>query len=111
MIEVVNRHRHEITANDYYIGRNTPLGNPFEINANRSREEALALYKPYILEKIKAKDFLVCHMLNNIYKEAKRGNVFLVCSCKPLGCHGDFLKNLIEEKLSGNQLDSPQKTL
>jgi hypothetical protein len=99
LIVVVNRHKHEVTANDYYIGRGTPLGNPFEITETRSRDEAIALYKPYILEKIKAKDVPVCNMLNNIYREAKRGNVFLLCSCKPLSCHGDFIKGLIEEKL------------
>lgn len=99
MIVVVNRHNHELTKRDYSICRGTPLGNPFEINANRSRSEAIALYKDYILEKIKNKDKPVCATLNNIYREAKVGEVYLVCFCKPLACHGDVLKNILDEKL------------
>jgi hypothetical protein len=99
LIVVVNKHRHRPTPNDWYCGRGSPLGNPFGINENRTRSEAIALYKPYLLEKIKEKDKPICNTLNNIWREAKRGDVYLVCYCKPLDCHCDFIKTLIDEKL------------
>ncbi len=99
MIRVVNRHNHELTVSDYNICRGTPLGNPFKIDATRTRAEAIAFYKNYIQDKIKNKDKPVCATLNNIYKEAKTRDVYLVCVCKPKSCHGDILKNILDEKL------------
>lgn len=109
MIYVVNKYKHTPTEFDVYIGRGSPLGNPYtskklsETKAQHqanSREESIKSYESYILEQIKKRDDDMCDELNRIYLMAKRGDVYLVCFCKPQDCHGDIIKKIIESKMT-----------
>lgn len=109
MITVVNKHTHIPTPDDVYIGRGSPLGNPYtSINYMKtkadvvcdSREDSLNQYFNYITIKIKQKDSAICYELNRIYKLVKDGkNVNLVCYCVPKACHGNIVKKIIEDKI------------
>lgn len=111
MIKVINKHKHisNNTSVDFYIGRGSPLGNPYTSIQDRktkaefvcsSREESISCYKEYLTKKISKKDKLICDKLNKIYLTAKSGkDVNLICFCKPKPCHGDIIKELIESKL------------
>jgi len=109
MINVVNKYKHQPTDNDVYIGRGSPLGNPFtgskKLEATKaefqcaSREEAIESYENYLRLAISNKNNYICQELNKIHKMAKLGDVNLVCFCKPKDCHGDVIKKVIEEKL------------
>jgi len=108
MIFVVNKHKHFPTNNDIYIGRGSPLGNPYtHLNENtkaefivENREEAINNYEVWINDKILNKDVEICNMLNKIYLMAKKDDVNLVCYCVPKNdCHGFIIKKIIESKL------------
>lgn len=109
MINVVNKYKHEPSNNDVYIGRGSPLGNPFTGSKNventkatfqcSSREEAIKSYENYLRVAISNKNSYICNEMNRIWKMAKTGDVNLVCFCKPKTCHGDIIKKLIGEKL------------
>ena len=75
---------------DVYIGRlgkgrnkeeEGKWGNPFEIGRDGTREEVIAKYTEYILNKP--------DLLEQIPLELK--DKTLGCFCKPLACHGDML--------------------
>jgi hypothetical protein len=107
MIFVVNKHKHFPTANDIYIGRGSPLGNPYtHIKEGTKaefivsdRDEAIKNYETYINDKILNKDPNICNILNKIWLMAKNDDVNLSCFCKPKSCHGDIIKKIIEGKL------------
>ena len=109
MINVVNKYKHEPSNNDVYIGRGSPLGNPFTGSKKventkaafqcSSREKAIEKYENYLRLAIYENDSYICNEMNRIWKMAKTGDVNLVCFCKPKACHGDIIKKLIEEKL------------
>ena len=109
MINVVSKYKHEPSNNDVYIGRGSPLGNPFTGSKKventkaafqcSSREEAIEKYEQYLRLAIYKNDSYICNEMNRIWKMAKTGDVNLVCFCKPKACHGDIIKKLIEEKL------------
>lgn len=111
MITVVNKYKHkfgEFNGVDVYIGRGTPLGNPYtHINDKKTkaefvvetREEAIANYESWLLSKVEEKDKPVCDMLNALYVVAKEQPLNLVCTCAPKSCHGDVVKKLLESKL------------
>ena len=112
MVEVVNKYKINETENDFYIGRGSALGNPYtskDLNKTKAqfqcktREESINKYREYIIKKINDKDKLVCNELNKIYKLAKKTNVRLICFCKPNDCHGDVIKEIIEEKINNNE--------
>lgn len=62
-----------------YIGRGSKWGNPFIIGRDGNREEVIEKYVQYAEERFTEEDF----------KELKGKN--LLCFCKPLPCHGDYL--------------------
>ena len=108
MIRVVNKHTHKPTPNDLYIGRGSSLGNPFtsKLLADTqaqfqcsSREESVESYRNYLLGKIAEHDKTICQALNHIYLLAKKGDLNLVCFCAKLACHGDVIKEIVDEKL------------
>ena len=86
--EVVNRHWYHKTGlppEARYIGRGTPLGNPFTAQQYEV-DEALDLYRRWLWKKIRGGDEAVLAELRRITPETK-----LVCSCKPKPCHGDVV--------------------
>lgn len=67
-----------------YIGRGTPLGNPYTKPEHGTR--ALSLYRRWLFEKVRASDRLVLAELASITAAHH-----LVCSCAPKPCHGDVI--------------------
>lgn len=101
-IEVVNKYKIKPDqTRDVYIGRGSPLGNPWPITAAASRPVVIARYQDWIQEKIKAGDGPVMLALSNIATRHLAGeSVRLVCFCKPQACHGDIIKDVIMKALS-----------
>lgn len=111
MINVVNKYKHTPTGNDFFIGRGSPLGNPFTSIKNKqtkaqyiveTKEISVNRYEEYLLEKIKNKDIEICEELNKLYMLAKENDINLVCYCvteKNKMCHGNVIKRIIEDKL------------
>ncbi len=114
MIQIVNKHYHTPTKNDFYIGRGSPLGNPYTSLKDKktkakhvcdSREESVEKYRIYLLKEIAERNPVICNELNKIFLAAKKANennrvIYLVCFCKPKLCHGDIIKNIIEQKIN-----------
>ena len=109
MIRVVNKHTHQPSENDIYVGRGSILGNPFSSIQGRetkaeficeSREDAIRNFSFYLKQKISDKDKNICDELNRIWKIAKSGrDINLVCYCTPKSCHATVIKRIIESKL------------
>lgn len=77
---------------DVYIGRGSPFGNPFIIGKDGTREEVIEKYKSYFLYKIR-NDIEFKIRLRELKSKV------LGCHCKPKACHGDVIKEYIENNL------------
>lgn len=113
MIRVVERgHKQVEGAVRFSVGRKssgtgpgcTPahaLGNPFGVKPHGpyTREESISRYAAWLEQKITDRDKSVCAALNEIWRAAKQGDVELECFCKPLACHGDVVKRVVEDEL------------
>lgn len=117
MITVVNKYKHTPTKNDIYIGRGSILGNPYTHMKNtkarymvESREVAVECYKRDLYNLLN--DVIIeneQNLLNRIFKQryldelqrikqlAEKGDVNLVCFCSPKACHGDVIKEIVEQ--------------
>lgn len=104
MIQVVNKYKTEPSNHDVYIGRGSPLGNPYTSMKGRetkaqfvcdSREESVAKYKDYIISKIRERDSKICGEIKRIHNMSKSNEVNLVCFCKPKPCHGDIILSIL----------------
>jgi hypothetical protein len=96
MIQVTNKRN---GASGEYIGRPSPLGNPFVIGRDGDRDEVIAKYYDWLI------NILMTDLGNPAAKELTRlrgiyedmGELTLVCWCAPQACHGDVIKHIIEE--------------
>ena len=91
MCKVVNQYKERF---DVYIGRPSKWGNPYSDKEGtlakykvKDRNEAVESFRLYITEG-EGK-----HLLNDLHE--LKGKT-LGCFCKPLKCHGDVLKELID---------------
>ena len=85
--KVINRHHYKDKALPWpyvYIGRGTPLGNPYTVAEHGM--EALELYRRHLWAKIRAGDREALEVLERLTPHHH-----LVCSCAPRPCHGDVV--------------------
>ena len=82
---VVNKYKENY---DVYIGRPSIFGNPFSVK-EYGREGCIARYKEYFYKRIKE---------DVKFKEEvlKLKDKVLGCFCKPLACHGDVIKEYLD---------------
>jgi hypothetical protein len=102
---VVNKYSHTPSEYDFYIGRGSPLGNPYSHMDNTkalykvdTREESIEKYENWLRHAMsnvpgvqRAMDLLTIAAMDK--------NINLVCFCKPKACHGDVIKKIIEERI------------
>ena len=95
MIRIENAHTYR--GDGFKIGRPSPLGNPFKIDAKTSRASAVSQYREWLLKMLEtenptSKAFMV---LLTHYQE--HGNLTLICFCAPLPCHAEVIREFILE--------------
>jgi len=103
MIRVVNR---RFCSKGEYIGRPSPLGNPFTHLSNSkhaeimvaTRDEAIDGYEQWLHGKLRDGDHGIAMELRRLKSILDdTGNLTLVCWCKPARCHGDVIKSILEK--------------
>lgn len=101
-ISVVNVRTAERSADNYYIGRPSTLGNPFVIGVDGSRDEVVAQYERWLRHHMRAATPTgdnVRTELRRIKARCEQGfPVKLGCFCAPAACHGDVIKRIIESE-------------
>ena len=119
MIIVYNSHIDDYTSkpNNYYIGRPSPLGNPFTHNgvktslaklSFKTREEAIEAYGKYFDEAY-GKNTELTKAFDEIYEHYKKGeDIYLQCFCKPKPCHGDIIADRLQRKLIKEKIKEKQ---
>jgi hypothetical protein len=120
MIYVYNSHQEDYTSkeNNFYIGRGSPLGNPFTHNGVRSiyktmsfktREQAIEAYEKYF-DEVYGKDEWFTRAFDEIYEHYKNGeDIYLQCFCKPKACHGDVIAEKLQRKLIKEKMEERKK--
>jgi hypothetical protein len=97
MIRIENKKTYR--GEGVYIGRPSPLGNPFKIGEHGTREEVIQRYRAWLWQQIKLQG-VVYEELKRLAAVAKQGDLVLVCWCKEPGrsvrCHGDVIKSAVE---------------
>ncbi|MCI0389686.1 MAG: DUF4326 domain-containing protein [Acidobacteria bacterium] len=93
MINIVNHKTYR--GEGVYIGRPSPLGNPFRIGEHGTREEVIAKYRGWLWRQIQQQNDVYRELLR-LVELARTGDLTLICWCKQPNqesrCHGDILK-------------------
>lgn len=82
---------------DVYIGRGSPLGNPYPIGKDGlNRAEVIKLYEGWFASMVQKREPSFVQALEAIYEDVQQGkDVRLVCFCSPKDCHGRIIKRFI----------------
>jgi hypothetical protein len=75
---------------DIYIGRGSKWGNPFVIGKDGNREEVISKYEAYIMSPRGE------HLRKALPELIDKT---LGCWCSPKPCHGDILKQMVEDEI------------
>jgi len=93
MVRVVNYKKQKDGTN---IMRPSVFGNPFDMKQlGITREESIARFEMWMIEQVDSQTGIYEDLVY-LYKQSKNGTVILVCCCKPKACHGDVIKNWID---------------
>ena len=79
-------------ARGWYVGRPSPLGNPFPMRDESERMQVIAQYREWLNAKIAAKDAAVMKELEAMTHVA---DLTLVCWCAPLPCHAEVIRDAL----------------
>lgn len=103
-IKIVNTHKVGRGTGEY-IGRGSPLGNPFSHQRDtkaqylvKTRGEAIRCYRDWLAKKVEERDRAVLAELRRLYDLAvEEGELTLRCFCVPRACHGEVIKEFLEK--------------
>lgn len=91
-IRVVNRRRGD---RGVYIGRPSPLGNPFRIERDCSRDKVILLYRVWLKQQILTNPKTKAE-LTRLYNIALQSEELrLACWCAPAACHGNVIREVL----------------
>lgn len=105
-IIIVNKHHGK---SGEYIGRGSPLGNPFVIGKDGSREQVIAKYRVWLNEQIMRKNPDVLDELNRLGNKAiNEKGLALQCFCYPKPCHGEIIKEKLVKAMYNYFVENPK---
>lgn len=83
-----------------YIGRGSPLGNPFVIqtSSQAERDRVCDAYETWFAAQVDGGNPSILNELRRLYRLARKGTVILGCFCAPLRCHGSTIKRFLDSK-------------
>lgn len=105
-IIIVNKHHGK---SGEYIGRGSPLGNPFVIGKDGSREQVIAKYRVWLNAQIMRKNPVVLDELNRLgNKVIDEKGLALQCFCYPKPCHGEVIKEKLVKAMYNYFVENPK---
>jgi len=85
-----------------YIGRPSPLGNPFYLTMERDRTRVIAEYDRWLREHFY--DSKIQTELFRLQKIAEKEKLLvLTCWCAPKACHGDVIRRMLLDRIVAKQ--------
>jgi hypothetical protein len=88
-----------------YVGRPTPLGNPFRLEKEDQREEVVARYATWLEEELRQGNREVAQALEELYRRLKRqGALTLLCFCAPRRCHAEVIAEHLKRRAEAEGL-------
>ena len=104
-IIIVNKHHGK---SGEYIGRGSPLGNPFVIGKHGTREQVIAKYEVWLQEQIDKGNPVVLDELNRLGNKAiDEKGLALQCFCYQKPCHGGFIKEKLVKAMYNYFVENP----
>ena len=83
-------------ARGIYVGRPSPLGNPFPLHREAERAAVIRDYEEWLAEQLLDARSAASIEIHRLAALARKQDICLVCFCAPKACHADIIKRTIE---------------
>ena len=83
-------------ARGVYVGRPSPLGNPFPLECEAERAQIIRDYEDWLAEQLLDPRGAASIEIHRLAALARTQDLCLVCWCAPKACHADIIKRTIE---------------
>ena len=83
-------------ARGIYVGRPSPLGNPFPLHREDERAAVIRDYEDWLAEQLLDPKSPASREIHRLAELARRQDLCLLCFCAPKACHADIIKRTIE---------------
>jgi hypothetical protein len=83
-------------ASGIYVGRPSPLGNPFAMQGEAQRAAVIRAYEDWLAEQVLDPSGPASREIHRLAELARNQDLCLVCFCAPKACHADIIKRTIE---------------
>jgi len=83
-------------ARGIYVGRPSPLGNPFPLHCEAERARVIRDYEEWLAEELLDTRSAASIEMSRLAALARKQDICLVCWCAPKACHADIIKRTIE---------------
>lgn len=77
-----------------YVGRPSPLGNPYAIGRDGDRDTVVAKYRRWLHANLETREVRLA--LHDLLASARQGALELVCWCAPQACHADVIRSCLQ---------------
>ena len=78
-----------------YVGRPSPLGNPYALGRDGSREQLIDRYRRWLWAQLQAPGSAQERELRRLLAQARSGELELLCWCAPLPCHAVVVRSAL----------------
>ena len=96
-ITVTNRRKLDSLGPRVYVGRGSPLGNPFRMAKESDRDKVCEEYEAWLRKQFCLPGSPQRTALDQLVARHRAGeDLRLECFCAPNRCHADFVKHAIE---------------
>lgn len=82
----------QIPRQALYVGRGSPLGNPYAIGQDGDRDTVIDRYRTWLQARLRERDPVVCTALLRI-----QPGQALVCHCAPKRCHAEVIVEVLQD--------------
>ena len=104
MIQVISlRGRGGVRPVGVYVGRPSPLGNPFVIGRHGTRAEVVARYRAWLRRQWRQGGPVRRELERLAAKYRRDGQLTLLCWCAPLPCHADVVREAVLALVKGDR--------
>lgn len=83
---------HKGAVNSHYVGRPTPLGNPFWMQVEYMRDQVCNQYEEWFAQQVANGEPNLMNQLNQLWELGQhQGYLKLACHCAPKRCHANTI--------------------
>jgi len=95
MYKIIIENKRTYFGSGEYVGRPSPLGNPFQIDPDNSRRVVIARYRAWLTAQL-TRNIIIKAEFDHLLAILKQtGAITLICWCAPLPCHADVIADLL----------------